>query len=171
MTRLHFLTIFLFFSFAVVAQEKITPTDKLQIDGAVGQSRLLTLDSFLSSPAVAIPDVIITNHLGEPRSTYKGLKGILLKTVLEKSVFSTPGPKQLSEFYLVLEASDGYKVVYSWNELFNTVVGEQVYIVTEKDGKKLAEIPDRILAICAADRRTGRRTVKGLQYIHIRRVE
>jgi len=41
-------------------------------------------------------------------------------------------PKEFSGIYIVLTASDGYKNVYSWNELFSTEVGKHIYIMTEE---------------------------------------
>ena len=77
----------------------------------------------------------------------------------------------LSEYYFVFAASDGYKVVYSWNELFNTSVGESVYLVTEKDGKTITEMDDSILVVSTKDFKTGRRNVKGLASIAVMRVK
>ena len=44
-------------------------------------------------------------------------------------------------------------------------------ILTEANGKKGNQIPDRIVLSSAADRATGRRYVEGLQKIVIERVK
>jgi hypothetical protein len=80
-------------------------------------------------------------------------------------------PRVLSEYYFVCKANDGYTVVYSWNELFNTGTGDSVYIVTEKDGKQASEMPESILMISPKDFRTGRRHVKALSSIEVRRAK
>ncbi|MCH5717672.1 molybdopterin-binding protein [Niabella hibiscisoli] len=112
----------------------------------------------------------ITNHLKEPRSLLKDLKLVLLKDVLESVEIKSPGPKQLSECYLVAEASDGDKVVFSWNELFNTSVGDEVYLVEGYDGQAGVQMPNRIALLSTTDHATGRRYVKGLKKMVIKRV-
>ena len=76
-------------------------------------------------------------------------------------------PKVLSEFYFKCIASDGYTVVYSWNELYNTETGNNSFLIAEKDGKKINEIDGSILMLCNTDFKTGRRYVKRLSKIEI----
>jgi len=120
---------------------------------------------------VPIKNVILTNHLGEVKGNIQNIKGIALKPLLEKIEFLAEKPKELSEFYLTFVASDGYKVVYSWNEIFNSETGNNLFIITEKDGKKLTDLDDRILTITTTDFKTGRRYVKALDKIIVGRVE
>lgn len=100
----------------------------------------------------------------------RDLKNLYLRKVLSDVKFAVDSPKQLSEFYLTLIASDGYKVVYSWNEIFNSATREQTFFVTEKEGKELKEQPERILMVTKLDEKTGRRYVKGLEQIIVCRV-
>ena len=46
-------------------------------------------------------------------------------------------------YYFTCIASDGYKVVFSWNELFNTVAGNTVYIVTSKDHTSIEALDEK----------------------------
>jgi len=77
----------------------------------------------------------------------------------------------LSEFYFIFVGSDGYKVVYYLNEIFNADVGKAVLIVMEHDGKTIDISDGSILTICKSDLATGRRHVKYLSKILIKRVE
>ena len=74
-------------------------------------------------------------------------------------------------YYFTCIASDGYKVVFSWNELFNTATGNTVYIFTSKDHTSIDALDESILPISTAEFRTGRRYVKNLQSIIVRRAE
>lgn len=76
----------------------------------------------------------------------------------------------MSEFYLIARASDGYSVVISWNELFNSQSGNSFLLVLEADNKPQGEVPERILLIATKDLMTGRRHVKGLKSIEIKRI-
>jgi hypothetical protein len=62
------------------------------------------------------------------------------------------------------------KVVFSWNEIFNSNTGNSVYILTGHDGKHASALDNRIALVSTKDDATGRRYVKGLQKINIERV-
>jgi hypothetical protein len=152
-------------------QRAITPTNEFTISGKVKTELKFSLADLSAMPSVLIGDVEITNHKGEPKGTAKNMKGILLKDLFSKTEFPVEKPKELSAFYITCIASDGYKIVYSWNELFNTETGNHVFIVMEKDGEKAADLEDRILMISTSDFKSGRRYLKGLQKIVVQRVD
>lgn len=163
--------LFVISSIHLAAQEKISTTDMVSIDGLLKNPLKFSLGGLKDYKIKQIDSVVIYNHLMEPRRTIKNIKGVLLKDILDKSGFDVTMPKLLSEFYITCIASDDYKVVFSWNELFNSAVGDNVVIITEADGKKAEQLPDRIALLSASDIATGRRYVKGLQKIIVERVD
>jgi hypothetical protein len=146
------------------------PTNSFTITGEVKIGITVSLADLKRWKELSIPDVTITNHLGEKKSEAKGLKGVLFKEVLSSVEIVSESPKVLSEFYIVCRANDGYTVVYSWNELFNSAVGDHVYIVTERDGNPASSMEDAVLMISPTDFKTGRRHVKSLSTVEVRRV-
>jgi hypothetical protein len=151
-------------------QKKPLATDAFVIEGAVQTPVTISLSAIDSLPAVSIGQVIITNHAGVVKDTLTHVKGVLLKTLLQQAVLSEQNPKLLSEYYFVCKASDNYKVVFSWNELFNTATGDHVYIVTEKNNQFFRTMNDRITLLSPTDTFTGRRFLKGLSNIIVQRV-
>lgn len=121
--------------------------------------------------STSIPDVVITNHLGAYRATAKQRSGILTKDLLKDLELKEENPKLFSEFYLVFIAKDGYKVVYSWNEIFNNPFGNHLYFITDRDGKNLKDMSDRFLVLTTNDFQTGRRHIKDIDKIVIKRVD
>ena len=117
--------------------EQIKSITSFTISGEEVSPLTVSISDLKKWKEVSIGDLVITNHSGEKKSEAKGLKGILLKEILQTVEIKSESPKVLSEFYFVLIATDGYKVVYSWNELFNTSVGESVYLITEKNRNQL----------------------------------
>ncbi|MBS1681173.1 MAG: molybdopterin-binding protein [Bacteroidetes bacterium] len=160
---------FLFYLIAFFGQAQIKTTDYFTISGEVNSPVTISIPDLKKWKEVAIGDLTITNHLGAKRSESKGLKGILLKDILKTVEMKADNPKIMSEFYFIFIASDGYKVVYSWNELFNTTIGDSVYLITEKNGKTISEMDDSILVVSTKDFKTGRRNLKGLITIEIKR--
>ena len=156
---------------AALCQKATNPTAAFTISGDVKSPVTIQISDLKKWTAVNIGDVTITNHLGEKKSEAKGLKGVLLKDVLTSVEINAESPKVLSEYYFVCKANDGYTVVYSWNELFNTGVGDAAYIVTEKDGKTASSMDDAVLMISPKDFKTGRRHVKSLTTIEVRRAK
>lgn len=149
----------------------IMPTDTVSVEGKVKKPYHFTFNDARRYVSIAIDSVTILNHRFEKKSVIHGLKGVLLKDVIEKAVIDAASPKVLSEFYIECIATDNYKVVFSWNELFNTGIGYNVIILTEKDGLKGGEMPDRICLLSSTDHATGRRYVKGLKKIVVKQVE
>lgn len=157
--------------FGLIAQQKIEASDEIFLTGEVEAPLIFSLKELMKLPAISIPDLKITNHLGEPRGELKNMKGVLITTLLQDLNYKAESPRVLSEFYFTFIASDDYKVVFSWNELFNSPTGEHTFLVTEVNGERMDEMEDRILLICNSDLKTGRRHVKSLNRIIVNRVQ
>jgi hypothetical protein len=74
-----------------------------------------------------------------------------LKDILNKVEIEAEAPKALSEYYFVCIASDNYKAVFSWNEIFNSATGNFVYILTGHDGKPASALDNRIALVSPKD--------------------
>lgn len=153
------------------AQRAISSTDSFIIQGKLNKALVVTVDDLDTFPKVMIEDQVIHNQKGEAKDTVTHMKGVLLKTILAPVEYVYDKPRQLNEFYFVFTSSDGYKVVFSWNEIYNTEAGNHFFIVTEMQGKTLKEMDERILFISTADLKTGRRFIKGLQTIDVRQID
>ena len=105
----------------------------------------------------------------QPKGLMKNINGVLLKDILSAIPFNNENPKVLSEYYIECQATDGYKVLFSWNEIFNSETGKHVMIITSKNGTNTAQLDDRIALITPTDQATGRRYVKWLNKIIIHR--
>jgi hypothetical protein len=156
---------------ALAANTNRTLAQAFAISGKVKEGKKLTQEDLRKFTIHDIGDIAISNHKGEPKGTAKGLKGVLIRDVLESVTLETDDPKLNSEYYFVFKAADGYKVVYSWNELFNTTTGESAYLALDKEGQPMDTHEDNILMISSKDVRTGRRYVKNLETIIVGRAE
>ena len=156
---------------ASAQKENIPTTENFSIEGKVKKSLTLTLADLSSYKSYAVDSIAITNHLGERRSSLKKVKAVLLKDLIDKVEIDAENHKVLSEYYLVCIASDNYKVVFSWNEVFNSDTGKSVYIITAQDGKPATTLDNRIALVSPKVQMTGRRYVKGLKKIVIERVK
>ena len=151
---------------ACLAQEApLKQTRSFGIVGQIKRESVITLDSLAQYPLHAIGDIKVTNHLGEFKHQDDQLKGVLLKDVLSHTELAAPSPKLNSRFFFVCTGIDGYKVVYSWNELYNTETGNHVFIIMEKNGIKAEKMPESIQMTSAMDFKTSRRYLHNLDKI------
>lgn len=165
------LVLFFFITFSITAQTFEKKTESFTLNGRVKAPQTIRVEDLKKYKVFHLGDVAITNHKGENHGTAKNLSGVLLKEILESMPLDTDNPKQFSEYYFVCRGSDGYKVVYSWNELFNTSTGNSVYIVTEKNHVQIKDLDESLLMISTQDVRTGRRYLKNLETIYVGKVE
>ncbi len=153
------------------AQKEVQTTDNLLVTGEIKRDIKFIIDDIKTYPSQVIRDVVITNHLGEPRGTAKSLSGVLVKELLKDLELNEDSPKLFSEFYFVFVANDNYKVVYSWNEIFNSPTGDGLYLITSRDGQEIGKMKDSLLILTITDFKTGRRHIKGLSKIIVKRAE
>ena len=165
------LLVFITTSLFASGQKPIPTTENFTIEGKVKKEITVSIADHSSYKSYSSDSIVITNHLGERRSRLKNIKGVLLKDILGKIEIDSETPKLLSEFYFTCVASDNYKVVFSWNEIFNNDLGKSIYILNGNDGKPASALDNRIALISQHDYTTGRRYVKGLQKIIIERVK
>jgi hypothetical protein len=161
------LHLFLFFTTVAFAQQ----THQFTIFGKVKTESVITIDSLNSYPLKTIGDIKVTDHTGTFKHQDDQLKGVLLKDILNHSQWTLANPKLFSTLYFTCIGSDGYKVVYSWNELFNTPVGDNVYILMEKNGVKSSTLPESIQMASMLDFKTGRRYLHNLDKIVVSTAE
>lgn len=157
-------------SYSAYAQRTIEPTDELIITGKVEEEIIFNLKDISNFKIVNIPDIIIRNHKGEVKDTTKGLQGFLLKDLLDKIEYPIEKPRELNEFYFTFIASDEYKAVFSWNEIYNTDIGNSLYLVTRIGDKDAQQMDQSILIASTKDFHIGPRYVKAVKKIVVSRV-
>lgn len=93
-----------------------------------------------------------------------------MKDLVEKIGFDAESKKALNAFYLVFSATDGFRLVLSWNELFHTRSCTEYYLITEKNGKKVSELDDRLMIMEVTEGKTGHNCIEGLGEISVEQV-
>lgn len=150
-------------------QDKPAAPQSFRITGEVKKEIKVTIDDLASYKGGLMKDVVITNHLGEVKSKIKKLTGVLLRDVLANVEIKSESPRDLSACYFVCKATDGYTIAYSWNEVFNNPAGESIYLITTKDDIEARDMEESILMFSPRDYKTGRRYLKNLTSIEVKR--
>ena len=94
-------------------------------------------------------------------------RGVLLTDVLAKVKTPTGEAfnKTVASYYLVVEAADGYKAIFSWPEVDPSFTDRKLYIVTRRDGMPLSHKDGPFELIVPGEKRYSRwvRQVKTLR--------
>jgi DMSO/TMAO reductase YedYZ molybdopterin-dependent catalytic subunit len=92
------------------------------------------------------------------------LDGVALANLL-KHYLQIPDPAPYDRYVLIF-SEDGYCATYSFGELFNSRLGDQVVIATVKDGKPLSPADGFAMSVTGEDS-TGGRSVKRIAKIEV----
>lgn len=142
---------------------------EVKVVGDVIMPLTLTVDSLKKMNVVELKDFKVVCQSGATTEDIKSTKGVLLKEILEKATIEQKEHKDRN-FYIVARATDDYKATFSWAEIFNSPLGEQIYVLFEQNGEPLKDKGEMIV-ISAGDTRTGPRHVKWLKSIEVNRVK
>lgn len=146
-------------------------TTELRVTGAVKTPLVLGVDALRKLSMQHVGKLPLVCQTGAEVGSLDNLGGVLLRDVLEQAVLDAPGHNDAKKMVIVATASDGYRVVFSWGEVFNSALGEGIVVVFEKDGRPLGDDSGRIALVSTQDTRTGPRHVKWLRDIEVRRLD
>lgn len=144
--------------------QSIQPTDVVLVTGKVKKERTFGLADMQKCQVFTLENVN-TSSSSKRKDEAKSIKAILVKDLLDGVHYQYDSPRMLNQFYFRFEAADGYAVVYSFNEIYNTETGKHLYIVLEMNDKGFLENDNRILVLTTNDLKGGSRNIKNLTRI------
>lgn len=142
-------------------------SEQLVVSGALKTGLTLSVADLKATPAAQIETVSVTRRAGD-KEVPSLLRGVRLSTLLERAALVETDHNTWKHTVVLATATDGYQVVFSWPELFNTEVGAGVLVVFERDGQPLAEREGQIALVSVRDARAGPRSVKWLTRVEVR---
>lgn len=145
-------------------------SESVTVSGAVEHPLTLGVSDLRQFPPRQVAEVPLVCQTGANVGKLENFRGVLLRDILEKAVVVSRDHNDVKKTAIVARARDGYAVVFSWSELFNSPIGEGVVVFFEKDGMPLAADEGRLALISAQDLRTGPRHVKWLHEIEVRKI-
>jgi len=149
------------------AEQSDLGCSKLRVTGRVTKPLELGMDELRAMDTEEIADLMIICGDGDPKGNIRNCRGVLLENIIRMADVIKEEHNDTKKMFFVVSANDGYKVVFSWQEIFNTSVGGGVMILLERDGKPLDGEQGQLELISAEDYLTGARYVKGLKSIEV----
>jgi len=148
---------------AAVAQASRT----LQVSGAVEKPLTLTVEDLKARPPKSISDIRMIEEGGRREQRKQTYTGVLLRDLIDQTRAVERRRRDLRTSVVVATATDGYRAVFSWAELYLSATGDGALVYYELDGKPLDDREGLIALISMKDTRTGARHVRWLQKIEI----
>lgn len=166
------ITLLISLSFNSFAEE-INPdnnTKQITVSGESEKDITFSVEDLKKLKLTEINNFKIITKSGKVKGKENNYIGILLKDLINHNNLKIKDLKELNHTVIIIEASDNYKVVFSWNEIFNTNIGKKVLIAYEKNDKNIDNSEGPILLISAGDYLTWARHVKWLKTITIKKL-
>lgn len=149
----------------------LPPTKAIRILGKVKNPITIADIDLKKYPVHAIGDIDILNAKGEVKKSWKELSGIRLQDLLDTVAIDAKDESELGQYYFVCQSIDGSKVVFSWNEIFNNPLGENIFIISMRDDQPMEELNESILLIATKDLNTSLRYLRNLESIRVERTD
>jgi hypothetical protein len=142
----------------------------LLLTGFMPRELALGLEDMRRLPAHALGPTDIYCLTGRHIATVDDYCGALLTDILALTGLPEVPKPALKECVIVARGTDGYRALFSWNELHNTAIGEGVVVVYEKGRQELDERLGTFALISASDLRLGPRHLRRLCEIRVLRI-
>ena len=142
-------------------------TLKVNIQGDEYADLNLSLAELKAFPQHVLDEVTLTCLSGAGKGCIKNYCGALLRDVIGHIGLEAADRRVLKQMLVIARAHDNYSAIFSWNELFNTAVGDGVFVLYEKNDESLGAREADVALISANDLRNAPRHVKGLKVIEL----
>ncbi|MGE0050473.1 MAG: molybdopterin-dependent oxidoreductase [Arcobacter sp.] len=160
------LLLILLFLTSLFSKDVSYETNELKIEGLVEKKLVLNMDKLQEINDLRTGSKTIT--LTKNDTTYEG---VLLKEIIDQAKIDVKNRKDLNKVYIMAIASDNYKVLFSWNELFNSKIGDNVLIFLKKNGKLLDKNEGKLALISVEDINENPRHIKWLEKIIVNKID
>lgn len=157
-----------------VALEPCSPasatTRPLVIEGWVKRPLRMHARDLEALGPTTVPDFEIICTADGSHGVAPPMRGVLLRDLV---TLAEPAFRQRTDFKrvaLVAEGRDGYRALFSWSELFHSMIGDGVLLVFDHPQAPLPANAGPFALISRYDRFTGPRYLRGLRKVELHRL-
>lgn len=143
-------------------------SETMNIRGAVDREMNFTVTALDTIEQYSLPPLDILSFSGRTLETGIELSGVRLKKVLETAGIQSYDEKVRARIFIEATARDGFYAIFSFHEVFNSVSGESIVVVTRKNGKPLQADTGPLQIISASDVKTGSRYLKMVEKVYVK---
>ncbi|VVD88891.1 putative oxidoreductase, molybdopterin binding protein [Pandoraea morbifera] len=133
------------------------------VSGCVKRRHSFDLCALRRLPTQLTGALDVTCLSGRKVRSASDYKGVRLSALLDVAQLRMPRARDFTRAFVLAQGADGYTVMFSWHELYNTPVGVGALVVYERDGQPLGEDEGGIGLISTGDLRVALRQVRALK--------
>jgi len=97
-------------------------------------------------------------------------EGVLLRDIIDKAIIDAKSKSDYNKAYILVKSTDGYQTIFSYNEIFNTNLGDNIIVFYKRNGEYLDKHQGKIALISIDDIKNGPRHIKWLEKIIIGKI-
>lgn len=142
-------------------------TASMCIIGRVTAPLSVPIETLRAMDSLEIGDLPMICGSGEPKGRIGQCRGVLLAEVINRAEVLVKEHNDTKKMFVVAASDDGYKAVFSWQEIFNSPNGEGILVVLEKDGLPLYDGCGEVDLLSSSDYLSGPRYVRRLKTVEI----
>ncbi|QSI31142.1 hypothetical protein GNX71_16800 [Variovorax sp. RKNM96] len=145
----------------------IPDTEPLKILGVVPRPRIFTIEDLVKLGRHELGPTQVLCFSGRPVAQVDSYAGARLIDVLDHCGLPERPRPELKRCIVRVRGDDGYEAVFSWNELYNSTIGEKVLVLYEKNAGPLEAHLGTLCLISANDARLGPRHLRGMSQVTV----
>ncbi len=140
---------------------------ELDVTGLVERPLCLKAEDLREMATIEIKALTLICGSGTEKETIESYRGVLLRDILDRASVIITEHHAPNWLYLKLTSNDGYRVIFSWQEINNTAVGDKAIVVFERQGRPLDESEGEFAFVSANDYRPGPRRMRYLRQVEV----
>lgn len=143
---------------------------KVDIGGWVRHPMQLDTRSLEACGAVDVDDFVVRCTVDGAHGGPRPMRAVLLRKLIEQAEPAFVIRTDFKRVAIVAESEDGYRALFSWGEVFHTLVGTGIYLAFDCPRAPLSEGTGPFALISRHDEFTGPRFVRQLGSIEVHKL-
>ncbi|MCG3692289.1 molybdopterin-dependent oxidoreductase [Aliarcobacter butzleri] len=160
----------LIFAISIFANEDYKISTQVEVSGLVKNTLNLDVEELEKLSYFKSNSTPLVCMSGETKDNVESYEGVLLKDIIDKAVVDIKSKKDFNKIYIQVISKDGYETIFSYNEVFNTKLGDNIIVFYKKNGKYLENYQGKIGLISIDDIKNGPRHIKWLEKIIVGKI-
>jgi DMSO/TMAO reductase YedYZ molybdopterin-dependent catalytic subunit len=147
-----------------------TRAPHVSVGGWVRQPLRLNVQALSDFEQVHVPDFVLVCTVDGVHGGARPLRGVRLRELVQAA---GPAFKERTDFKrvaVVAESREGYRALFSWNELFNAPLGDGVIVAWDCAEAPLPPRAGPFVVVSLQDRATGPRCVQRLASVELHKL-
>lgn len=160
----------LILAISLFANENYKISTEIEVSGLVENNIKLDVKELEKMSYFKSGSTPVVCMSGETKDSVESYEGVLLRDIVDKAILKINSRKEYNNIYFKVISTDGYEAIFSYNEVFNTKLGDNIIVFYKKNGNYLEDYQGKIALISIDDIKNGPRHIKWLEKIVVGKI-